>query len=91
MYNELEDGTRKIAMRSVDSILDELPYSGWEVEAGGTFVEDLQITLHGRNFFFFGVVHQLFSNCQHLPTPTPQAPTPSVTDMMCKQTLDWVF
>ena len=72
VYNELEDGTRKIAMRSVDSILDELPYSGWEVEVGGTFVEDLQITLHGSNFFFFGVVQQLFSNIRHLPTPRLQ-------------------
>ena len=53
VYHELSeferDETRKVSMRNVDAHPNvELPFSGWEVKVGGTFVEDRLVTVHGE-------------------------------------------
>ena len=56
VYHDLSeferDDTRKVSMRSVNVRTNELPFSGWEVEVGGTFVQDPLVTVNGEHFLF---------------------------------------
>ena len=43
----------KVALRSVDSYLEQPPYTGWQVESDGSFVSEPAVTVKGGSFVIF--------------------------------------
>ena len=43
----------KVALRSVDSYLEQPPCTGWEVESDGSFVSEPAVTVKGVSFVIF--------------------------------------
>ena len=51
----------KVALRSVDSYLEEPPYTGWEVESDGSFVSEPAITVKGGSFTIYSLDIQIWT------------------------------
>ena len=43
----------KVALRSVDSYLEQPSYTGWQVESDASFVSESAVTVKGGSFVIF--------------------------------------